>query len=339
MQKTLIAMAVGATIAAAPLVAAQADVKLRGKLQVDLVSLDGGKFDSEVQQGDAGGRSRVFIDASKDLGNGMKAFGRYAWKTNPSNGSQISARDQWVGLKGSFGMVKFGRQATPYKMNGGVKWDPYAASFLEARRSGGMSGDSKGHNGFENDVILYGSPKFAGIKFQLGYIADENATGGGTKPSQRGTFLFGGTGVWGPVSGIAGYQNFKQRAVGAVAGKDDVKQVKLGVRYKANGLIAAFQWEDVDSIGSIRVNGHKVTPKGQKGGKIIFLNLGYKFGNTLIAGNYGKTDADGSGQDVDYGAIGVTYFFAKKVRAVLGYAVTETDTKYKMFGTYLRYDF
>jgi len=339
MQKTLIAMAVGATIAAAPFVAAQADVKLRGKLQVDLVSVDGGKFDSEIQQGDAGGRSRVFIDASKDLGNGMKAFGRYAWKTDPSNGSQISARDQWVGLKGGFGMVKFGRQATPYKMNGGVKWDPYAASFLEARRSGGMSGDSKGHNGFIDDVILYGTPKFAGMKMQFGYVADENATGSGKKPAANGTILFGGTGVWGPISAIAGYQNFKQKAVGAVAGKDDLKQAKLGIRYKANGLIAAFQWEDVDNIGSIRVNGNKVTPKGQKGGKIIFLNLGYKFGNTLIAGNYGKVDADGAGQDIDYLAIGATYFLSKKVRAVLGYAETKTDTKYKLLGAYMRYDF
>jgi len=339
MQKKLIAMAVGATIAAAPLVAAEAGVKLRGKLQVDLVSVDGGKYDSVIQQGDAGGRSRVFIDASKDLGNGLKAFGRYAWKTDPSNGSQISARDQWVGLKGGFGQVKFGRQATPYKMNGGVKWDPYAASFLEARRSGGMSGDSKGHNGFQNDVILYGSPKLGSVKFQVGYIADENATGSKDKPAQNGSITAGGTGVWGPISVIAAYQNFKQKAVGTVAGKDDVKQVKLGARYKANSLTAAVQWEDVDSIGSIRVNGNKVTPSGQKGGKILFLNLGYKFGNTLIAGNYGKTSADGSGQDVDYAAIGVTYFFGKKVRGVLGYAVTETDTKYKLLGGYLRYDF
>jgi predicted porin len=337
MQKKLIAMAIGATIAAAPFVTAQADVKLRGMLEVELVSLDGGKFDSAVAQGDAGGRSRVFIDASKDLGNGMKAFGRYSWKTDPSNGSQISARDQWVGLKGKgWGAVKFGRQPTPYKMNGGVKWDPYTATFMEARRSGGMSGDSKGHNGFENDVILYGSPKFAGIKFQAGYIADENATGAKDKPAQNGTFTIGGTGVWGPISAIAAYQNYKQKAVADVAGKDDIKQGKVGIRYKANGLTAALQYEDVDKAGSIRVNGNKIATIGAA--KVTFINLGYKFGNTLIAGNYGKTDAD-AGTDADYFAIGATYFFAKKVRAYLGYAQTETDTKYKMFGAGMRYDF
>lgn len=337
MQKTLIAMAVGATIAAAPLVAAQADVKLRGQLEVELVNTDGGKINNQVAQGDAGGRSRVYIDASKDLGNGLKAFGRYAWKMNPSDGSQFGARDQWVGLKGGFGAVKFGRMPTPYKMNGGVKWDPYTATFLEARRSGGMSGDAKGHNGFVNDIIMYASPKFAGIKFQAGYIADKNATGGGKKPAANGTFLFGGTGVWGPISAIVGYQKFRQRAVGAVKGKGDVKQAKIGVRYKANGLIAAWQYEDVDSVGSIRVNGNKIATVGA--GKINWVNLGYKFGNTLITGSYGKTNADNNGQDVDYGMIGATYFLAKKVRAYVGYAQTKTDTKYKMIGTGMRYDF
>ena len=323
MQKKLIAMAIGATLAAAPFVTAQADVKLRGMLEVELVSLDGGKFDSEVAQGDAGGRSRVFIDASKDLGNGLKAIGRYSWKTDPSNGSQISARDQWVGLKGGWGHVKFGRQPTAYKMNGGVKWDPYTATFMEARRSGGMSGDASGHNGFMNDIIEYGSPKFAGMKVQVDYIADESA-------DANGTASIGGTGNWGPVSAIAAYTKI------ASAG-DDVKQGKIGIRYKANGLTAAFQYEDVDNVGSIRVNGNKVA--GPKSGKITFLNLGYKFGNTLIAGNYGMVSADNQGQDVDYGAIGATYFFAKKVRAYIGYAETKTDTTYKMFGAGMRYDF
>ncbi len=343
MQKKLLAIAVGATIAAAPLVSAQADVKLRGMMQVELTSLDGGEFNSVVTTGDPGARSRVFIDASKDLGNGMKAFGRYAWKLNPSNGSQFGARDQFVGLKGAFGALSFGRQPTPYKINGGVKWDPYGASFLEARRSGGMAGDSKGQNGFEDDIMQYKTPKFAGMKLSFGYIADETASNGGKGRAQNGSFLFGGTGVWGPITGIAAYQNFKQRAVGELASAPDITQMKVGLRYKANGLIAAFQFEDVDRAGSIRVNGNKVASIGAA--KITWGNLGYKFGNTLLTGSYGKTNADGNGQDVTYAMVGATYFFAKKVRAYLGYVATTVDnkvgggdTKYKILGTGLRYD-
>ena len=99
MQKNLIALAVGATIAAAPIVATQADVKLWGRFEVEVVNIDGGDFDNKWEQGDGNGMSRFGIDASKDLGNGLKAVGRYAFKMDPSNGSQLSARDQYVCLK------------------------------------------------------------------------------------------------------------------------------------------------------------------------------------------------------------------------------------------------
>ena len=346
MNKNLLALAVGATIAAAPIVATQADVKLWGRLEVELVGLDGGQFDSRVEMGDAGGMSRWGIDASKDLGNGMKAIARYAFKMNPSDGDDVAARDQWVGLKSGAGAIILGRQPTPYKMNGGVKWDPFTASFLEARRSGGMSGDALGHNGFVNDIIAYASPKFAGMKFQAGYIADDNATAAGTKGGANGSFLFGGTGTWGPVDVILGYTNYRNRGIeaDAIDGGPDIKQGKVGVRYKGNGLTAAWQYENVDAIGSIRVNGHKVATLGE--GTINYFNLGYKFGNTLITGSYGLTSGENDAGDVDYLMLGARYYFAKKVSTYIGYAESklssnplEESVKYKMFGAGMRYDF
>jgi predicted porin len=348
MQKNLIALAVGATIAAAPIVATQADVKLWGRFEVEVVNIDGGDFDNKWEQGDGNGMSRFGIDASKDLGNGLKAVGRYAFKMDPSNGSQLSARDQYVGLKGGWGAILLGRQPTPYKMNGGVKWDPWTATFMEARRSGGMSGDAIGHNGFVNDVIAYASPKFAGIKFQVGYIADENATNNGTSGAANGTGLIGGTGVWGPVEVIAAYHNYRNRGVEdlEIEGGEDVKQGKVGIRWKGQGLTAAYQFEDVDAGGSVRINGNRVVRQLGEG-KFNFINLGYKFGNTLIAGNWGAFSADGDGpkSDVDYWTIGAKYYFAKKVSSYIGYAETKVkpdnieDTKYKLFGVGMRYDF
>jgi len=338
MNKNLIALAVGATIAAAPIVATQADVKLWGRLEVEVVGLDGGdansqgNFDNQTEMGDANGMSRWGIDASKDLGNGMKAIGRYAFKMNPSNGSSggiAGARDQWVGLKGGWGAIILGRQPTAYKMNGGVKWDPYVATFMQARAGGGMSGGALGHESFLNDVITYASPKFAGIKFQAGYVPDQT-------DEADGTISIGGTGTWGPIEAIAAYTKAN------VVGDDDTEQGKIGVRYKGNGLTAAIQWEGVDAVGNIKVNGNTLTKVGA--GDVLFLNLGYKFGNTLIAGNWGTVDADNTaagtpGQDVDYWAIGARYYFAKKVSTYIGFANTKTDTDYSMFGAGLRYDF
>jgi len=241
MQKKLLAIAVGATMVAAPMFA-QADVKLKGQLQVELLNIDGGDnldgtttYNGRVTQGDNNARSRWLIDASKDLGNGLKAIGRLAWKVNPSEGIASSARDQYVGLAGGFGAVVFGRLPTPYKMNGGVKWDPYVATFMQARQAGGMSGSALGHNSFVNDVIAYIMPEVAGINATFAYVADESQIGG--------TWTAGGTGKWGPVEVVLAYTN------ASISDAEDIAQAKGGVRYKGNGLTAAWQYESVDTSG------------------------------------------------------------------------------------------
>lgn len=359
MKKTLLAMAVGATIVAAPVIA-QADVKMFGKFQVEVTNVDGGtkadgtkQYDSFNRQGDYSGMSRIGIDASKDLGNGLKAIGRYAWGMNPSDGSNGSfafARSQYVGLAGGWGAFIAGRVQSPYKTYGGVKWDPYVATFMEARRKGGMSGDATGHNGFVNDQIVYASPVMAGIKFTAHYGIDEQATSD-TTGGLNGSYGGGISGTWGPVEVIGAYLTYKNTtntlpgvgcatAAGpaATCGGDSIDQAKIGVRYKGNGLTAALQYEDVDNVGSLRVNGLGVGRVAK--GKVLFANLGYKFGNTLISGNWGTVDvkADNT-SDVDYWALGARYYLAKKVSTYLGYAETKQDTKYKLYGVGMRYDF
>jgi len=364
MKKTLLAMAVGATIVAAPVIA-QADVKMFGKFQVELTNVDGGSsvdgvennrtarnYDNFNRQGDYSGMSRIGFDASKDLGNGLKAIGRYAWGMNPSDGSNGSfafARSQYIGLAGGWGAFIAGRVQSPYKTYGGVKWDPYVATFMEARRKGGMSGDATGHNGFVNDQVVYASPVMAGIKFTAHYGIDEQATSD-TTGSLNGSWGAGISGVWGPVEVIGAYLNFRNRTSsgcsGPACGTDDIKQGKIGVRYKGNGLTAALQYENVDNVGRQIANG-LATNNAALEGKILFANLGYKFGNTLIAGNYGKTDADDitvngvkvGVSDITYWALGARYYLAKKVSTYIGYSETDQNDKYKLLGVGMRYDF
>lgn len=356
MKKTLLAMAVGATIVAAPVIA-QADVKMFGKFQVEVTNADGGtmpdgtkQYDNFNRQGDYSGMSRIGFDASKDLGNGLKAIGRYAWGMNPSDGSNGSfafARSQYIGLAGGWGAFIAGRVQSPYKTYGGVKWDPYVATFMEARRKGGMSGDATGHNGFVNDQIVYASPVMAGIKGTIHYGIDEQATAGGNAGGLNGSWGFGLSGTWGPVEVIGAYLNFRNRFTNGCAGSpacgsDDITQSKIGVRYKGNGLTAALQYEDVDNVGRQIANGLPTT-NAAAGGKILFANLGYKFGNTLIAGNYGKTDADNINnlavEDITYWALGARYYLAKKVSTYIGYSETDQNDKYKLLGVGMRYDF
>lgn len=348
MQKKLLAIAVGATMVAAPMFA-QADVKLKGQLEVELTNVDGGEtatgatvYDSVTRQGDYNGRSRWLIDASKDLGNGLKAIGRVAWAINPSDGAAQKARDQYVGLAGGWGAVVAGRLPTPYKMNGGVKWDPFVATFMQARQQGGMSGSNLGHNSFVNDIIAYVMPELGGVNATFAYHASDDLD---NAPADSGTYSIGGTGKWGPVEVILAYTKAKTDETVT----DDITQAKAGIRYKGNGLTAAWQYEDVDTSGPIRADG---LPTGfdATGGKFNFLNLGYKFGNTLIAGNYGNFRSEDDGdQDVDYGAIGVKYFFDKKVSLHGGYTYIDVQSgvnnptadkgTYDIWGIGMRYDF
>jgi predicted porin len=356
MQKKLLAIAVGATMVAAPMFA-QADVKLKGQVAVELANTDGGQtlgdassvIDSNTRQGDYNGRSRIVIDASKDLGNGLKAIGRYAFNLNPSDGGYgssldpLKSRDQYVGLAGGWGAAVAGRLPTPYKMNGGVKWDPFVATFMQARGQGGMSSGALGTNSFVNDVLAYVMPELAGINATFAYIASDDQDSG----VDSGTYTLGGTGKWGPVEVIAAWTTAK------LAGDaDDIEQGKIGIRYKGNGLVAAWQYEAVDAGGKLAVNGQKVgfgdTTATMGTGDFNFLNLGYKFGNTLIAGNYGKFNGDDAADgNTDYAALGVTYFFDKKVRIYGGWSMTDVDqvenfgnsSKYDTWGAGMRYDF
>jgi predicted porin len=190
-------------------------------------------------------------------------------------------------------------------------------------------------------------PELGGINATFAYVAaqDYNFPLGGEDWDISGTFTAGATGKWGPVEVIAAYTKTGDPKTSDGLKVDGFTQWKAGVRYVGNGLTAAYQFEDVDLGGSIRVNGLNVGSAGE--GKFNFVNLGYKFGNTLLAGNYGKFSADGDAQDVDYLALGATYFFDKKVRVYGGWANTDTNTtteagksgKYDTWGAGIRYDF
>lgn len=63
----------------------------------------------------------------------------------------VPARDLMVGLKGGFGTLELGSLKSAYKYGGGVKYDPFVATMLEARnrqRRPGSSGSSTATHGY-----------------------------------------------------------------------------------------------------------------------------------------------------------------------------------------------
>jgi predicted porin len=105
---TAIAMAVAGTVAAPVAVQAGAD-EMYASARVGIEYLDSGDTaDLNVRSV----ASRFGARGETDLGNGLTGFGRYEWGVDfndGADGSSISSRHRYVGLKGDFGSALVGR--------------------------------------------------------------------------------------------------------------------------------------------------------------------------------------------------------------------------------------
>ncbi|MGD9000821.1 MAG: porin, partial [Granulosicoccaceae bacterium] len=163
MNKQHLAMAVAAAMFA-PTVAS-ADVTVYGRVQAEynIEDRDCTGCDSVQSVDDNGGMSRLGVKFSEKLGGGLTAFGKAEFRIDPADNNSVGTngdaasvsgalgqRDIHAGIKGSWGSLAAGSFHSPYKTAGGVKWDPWAATHLQARRAGGMTGGAGigGHNGF-----------------------------------------------------------------------------------------------------------------------------------------------------------------------------------------------
>ena len=124
------------------------------------------------------GRGRLWIEADQKLGYGLTGMAYYMLKVNTvgQGGFDTSpfaplsnAGEKYVGLKGAFGSIELGNIASPYKYTGGVMWDAFVTTDLQARGNGGMSGGVFGQNGFMSNSILYQSPDFSGFHVAFAY--------------------------------------------------------------------------------------------------------------------------------------------------------------------------
>ncbi len=105
--KKLLAIAVAVAFAAP----AMADTSVYGKAHVSLNKTSGVSGLSLESHS-----SRIGLKGSNALDNGLTATHKLEFGVNVTDGGGLSSRDTWVGLKGGFGEVRFGRQTTPYSV-------------------------------------------------------------------------------------------------------------------------------------------------------------------------------------------------------------------------------
>jgi len=138
-----------------------------GKLNINLQSSDEGDGSFNELKSNA---SRVGVKGGYKLDHGLTAIYKLEWQVNVNDDSKdsLTARNQWVGLKGGFGEATVGRSDTPLKVSQG-KFDLF----------NDYEGDLKHLFIGENrvtDSVTYKSPSFSNIKLLASYIisGDEN---------------------------------------------------------------------------------------------------------------------------------------------------------------------
>ncbi len=342
MNKKLLVIAVSAALVA-PAATMAADAFVYGHAQVEVASYSedstGSGKDGVLVEDNA--RGRFGVKASEDLGNGLKAIAQFEWKVDTTDNNvgkcsttatidetvtgidangdgdttdteakvgcsssfSLSGRVSQVGLTGGFGTFVLGNLKSPYKYTGGVKYDPFVATSLQARRNGGMTGGALGHNGFVNDLIAYASPK-GPVTASVGYgpSEDDGLVVLDVKYSQGG------------IEAFVAYLDAGDRPSGGVAGDDsDYTATKVGGQWKSGAHKISAQYEMTEVTDAA---GASIDPT------VLFLGYQMKMGKNTFALQYGDTDHDTSADNTTYVALGVIHKMSKTTRVFGGYRDT-----------------
>jgi predicted porin len=311
MKKNLIALAVSAAMVAPAVV--MADATVYGIAQVELSQTEAQAPGSEKQTSvhDANGMGRVGVKASEDLGNGMTAIAGFEFKADASDNktgadASLTGRDSYVGLKGGFGTVMAGRLKSTYKYTGGVKYDAFVATALEARDNAGMSGkegrgSAFGHSSFVSNLVGY-SNKFGPMNVEVQYLPGTDDSG----------YL---------ASGMYAADNFEVFVAlndysGADGAADDYKATKFGGKFSTGPHSIMLQIEQTEAAATDKID-------------YVYLAYQMKMGmNTLVA-QYGTAELKATDTDPKvkgtYLALGAYHNFSKTTSLFGGYRNTDVD--------------
>lgn len=307
MNKKLIVLAVAGALAAPLTASAQSNssVTIFGRVQAEYsgVQIDQTSVGSadRRQKGIAenAGQSRFGFDVKEDLGGGLNANARVEFAFRTGNGVADTAREQWVGLSSkSWGAAKFGRVQSVLKdFAGGAGLDPFGATHLQARGSGGalyVPANGFGAGGHVDHAIRYDSPTFGGgfSAAVLWMPSDADQAQGVAAPATT------------------------NNAAGNTGGKGGANDFQLGLKYKFGTAGEIFGGYSVDKASDGQAG---ITTNGLLGDdeKVWRIGGSWTFGAFKIAaqyddienalgGNGGSTCGGGGSANGGTGETGIT---------------------------------
>ncbi len=292
--------------------AANAEATVYGNVHV---SID--DFDSAQELDMNSNTSSIGVKGKEDLGGGMSALFKLEWqvdvteRNNAKNDSTAALvdRDQWVGLKGAMGTVKFGTMSSNYKQMGG-KVDPMYRTGLEGRgfmnTQSGLHGGASENGGRMTNAIQYSSPKMGGMQAVLNYTvhddgADEDSTFGIGLRYQQKEFM-----AYIDYLDVQA-ANGGNQDVALITGSDSEAAIKIGGSFSTDMMTIGLQFESVEDV---------------VGSDILFLSGDFKVSESgsvyLTVGDVDQLD------DMGF-AIMYNHDLSKRTNVYVGYGDNASD--------------
>lgn len=286
--------------------ATESELSLLLRLQPELVYVDGAAAEAagtdgfEITDGWAGGRRNganwgaLFIDGAHPINNSTRAFARFGLNINMNGLADGAARtrEAYAGIEGNFGRIYAGKIGSAYK-TAGSSWDPFNASFLQARGNMGRSSSAFGHaSAFERSVGYEKS--WGGVKFRAVGSLDETAPGevGNDDDHLISASL---SAPIGPIELIAAYID----GSGYEGGPNDRGAIKVGARYSQGQWAAAIM--------------HEARMEGLEDGNFTLVTGTYRQDQWQFSANAGLFDDDNGLNDGNYFALGARYQLHNRV--------------------------
>ncbi len=350
MNKKLLTAAIGAALAAGPMLA-QADVKLYGKIHVSVDQVDGkgagasNAADARKNTNVSSNASRWGIDVSEKLGGSLKAIGKLETEIGATGSStevsnDLAQRNRYVGLSGKFGTVIAGSMDTPFKDIGrAVEFFPeYIGDARNlTRQNTTYSGQTSfGWDERPRNSIRYTTPSFNGFAASYLYSADVQA-GTSFDDNRRRADSLSLTYTKGPLFAGLAIESHKNPGnigdgTGGTSGSNETeKGTRLSASYNFGAFKLAGMWQDLKDIGgkaSGDSHGITRTTWGLGGaytaGNNVFKLQYYKAGSLNKQSATTDTTADNTGAKM--WAIGWDHLFSKTAKVYVAYAKTDNDS-------------